>query len=140
MVATYRYKIEDLGTSVNWINMGATKAEKDIEFVKNSTQHNGGTGGTVIRVGVPKFLKLEDSQKAIVFTTQSNSTVILPDNGKGISYQFYNNGEHTVYVKSSLGDTANGPTVVRLLKGESAEVSMHENGKWISYGQNGLSV
>lgn len=140
MVATYRYKIEDLGTDVNWINMGATIAKKGIEFVKNLTQHNDGTGGTVIRVGVPKFLKLEDSQKAIVFTTQSNSTVILPDNGNGISYQFYNNGEHTVYVKSSLGDTANGPTIVRLLKGESAEVSMHENGKWISYGQNGLSV
>jgi hypothetical protein len=89
---------------------------------------------------VPKFLSIADSDRSIVFTTQSNSTVILPGNGNGIRYQFYNAGQHTVYIKSPNKDTANGSLVVRLLKKESADVFMHKNGEWVAYGQNGLSI
>ena len=138
-VSTYRYKIKTLGSSVNWTSMGATTAAIGIEFVRNTTQHSG-TGGGVTRVGVPKFLSIADSDRSIVFTTQSNSTVILPGNGNGIRYQFYNAGQHTVYIKSPNKDTANGSLVVRLLKKESADVFMHKNGEWVAYGQNGLSI
>ena len=140
MIATYKYKIQALGTSVNWEQMGAAKAVIGCEFIRNKTGVFSGSGGTVVRVGIPVFLTLAQSTKPIVFSTQSVSTIILPETAPdNTNYSFFNSGTHIIYIRMALKDTSNGELVQKLRPKESFLVHSHDN-KWISYGQERLSL
>ena len=132
MTEDIRYKIVSLGT-INWNAIGlnaATVAEINVEFVYNGETITG-SNGVVKRIETPEIIAPAEMDILHVFNTNSNSTVVVPEDVvEGSSLNFVNIGEHDIYVNNPDGDTANGENITVLKPNERVEL-FKINGTWI---------
>jgi hypothetical protein len=132
MTEGIRYKIVSLGT-INWNEIGLnadTVAEINIEFDYNGETITG-SSGVVQRIELPEIIAPTEMDILHVFNTNSNSTVVVPEDViEGSSLNFVNIGEHDIYVNNPDGDTANGENITVLKPNERVEL-FRVNGVWI---------
>jgi hypothetical protein len=132
MTEGIRYKIVSLGT-INWNGIGLnadTVAEINVEFDYNGETITG-SNGLVQRIENPEIIAPTEMDILHVFNTNSNSTVVVPEDViEGSSLNFVNIGEHDIYVNNPDGDTANGENITVLKPNERVEL-FRVNGVWI---------
>jgi len=132
MTQDIRYKIVSLGT-INWNQIGLnadTVAEINVEFEYNGEAITG-SNGVVQRIEKPEIITPTEMDILHVFNTNSNSTVVVPEDVvEGSSLNFVNIGEHDIYVNNPDGDTANGENITVLKPNERVEL-FKINGVWI---------
>ena len=90
-----------------------------------------GSNGLVQRIEKPEIIAPTEMDILHVFNTNSNSTVVVPEDVvEGSSLNFVNIGEHDIYVNNPDGDTANGENITVLKPNERVEL-FRVNGVWI---------
>ena len=112
MVEGYKYTITDVGTSVNWSDMGASSSAGTINvgvtFIRTSTNTYAysGTGGKVIRQSDEFFLNETHLNQINKFDTVSESTIQLPTIQEGATFSLANHGEHNILLKAGTKEIA----------------------------------
>jgi hypothetical protein len=100
----YKYQILDLGTSINWSDIGCTTSPSiGIEFIYNG-QTVTGSGGRVKRVEIVSNLTEQDLENTILADVASDSTCRLPAQiEEGASATIINRGDKDIYIEDADG-------------------------------------
>lgn len=136
MVYGYKYKITDLGTSVNWSAMGASTsagtAAVGIVFTRNSTAFSG-TGGKVIQQSNDFYLDETHLSQINKFKPESESYIQLPTIQEGAIFILANHGKYNIFIKDGT------ETVATLRPDERIDIEKTQNG-WYDPRGNILSI
>lgn len=100
----HKYQIVELGTTINWTDIGCdTNPAVGIEFIYNGTAVTG-TGGKVKRIEIKIPLTEDNLNTTIIADTATDSTYKLPaDVIQGSTATIINRGDKDIYIEDADG-------------------------------------
>ena len=119
----YKYKILDLGVTINWIDIGCnTSPAVGVEFIYNGNAVTG-SGGRVKRVEIRIPLREESLNTTILADTASTSTLTLPASvDEGSTASIINRGDKDIYIED-----ADGRQISVIRPGERSDIIRADN-------------
>ena len=114
----HKYQIVELGTTINWTDIGCdTNPAVGIEFIYNGTAVTG-TGGKVKRIEIKIPLTEDNLNTTIIADTATDSTYKLPaDVIQGSTATIINRGDKDIYIED-----ADGQQVSVIRPGERSDI------------------